>query len=485
MARLGFADRDDLVQWGQSQGASADLPDLVRQLILETTPGVVSLGFATGAGVYGSGWDGTAKATPGGLNVPAGLSLWELSTRSDVNVKADEDFDKRRTTPDGTPTTNATYVALSTRTWQGRGEWANAKRTVGRWRSVEALGVDDLDTWLQGAPVTHAWLSEKLGLQPHGLKTTQAWWDAFIHATEPALPAKLLLAGRDEVAEAVRQKLAGPGQLITISGASRDDVLAFLAALAVSAVDFDGSDGTRTRDLRPNEPAVTGYDRLRPGRACVARVWSAWCLLRQRRHFRGTLRLAGVGWARADPGFVGADPWTERLPGQPLQPHGSLLRELEVVAGVVLDRADGRNREPLIGRTRLARVEVGADQGLRSRKAAVREEHLVFDAWDVGAGNDVRHRRPPGRRAVVVASDEDQRVAVPARLLRLGERPVTRPAGDADERRRRGGRRNERTNRDQDWTHGSVSFRCHPASSSRPLTLQHYAHWAAALPGSP
>src|SRR6266508_5700633 len=87
MARLGFADRDDLVQWGQSQGASADLPDLVRQLILETTPGVVSLGFATGVGVYGSGWDGTAKATPGGLNVPAGLSLWELSTRSDVNVR--------------------------------------------------------------------------------------------------------------------------------------------------------------------------------------------------------------------------------------------------------------------------------------------------------------------------------------------------------------------------------------------------------------
>lgn len=240
MARLGFADRDDLVQWGQTQGASADLPDLVRQLILETTPGVVSLGFATGTGVYGSSWDGTAKATVGGLNVPAGLSLWELSTRSDVNVKADEDFNKRRTTPDGTPTTNATYVAVSTRTWQGRGEWANAKRKLGRWRSVETLGVDDLDTWLQGAPVTRAWLSEKLGLQPHGLKTTQAWWEAFTHATEPALPATVLLAGRDEVAEAVREKLAGPGQLITISGASRDDVLAFLAALAVAAVEVDG-----------------------------------------------------------------------------------------------------------------------------------------------------------------------------------------------------------------------------------------------------
>jgi hypothetical protein len=60
MARLGFADRDDLVQWGRSQGAPADLPDLVRQLILETTPGVAPLGFATGVGVYWLrlGWRG-------------------------------------------------------------------------------------------------------------------------------------------------------------------------------------------------------------------------------------------------------------------------------------------------------------------------------------------------------------------------------------------------------------------------------------------
>jgi hypothetical protein len=108
------------VQWGRSQGAPADLPDLVRQLILETTPGVVSLGFPVGVGVYGSSWDGTAKATDAGLNVPAGLSLWELSTRADVNSKADDDYAKRTDTPDSTPTTEATYIAVSTRTWRDR-----------------------------------------------------------------------------------------------------------------------------------------------------------------------------------------------------------------------------------------------------------------------------------------------------------------------------------------------------------------------------
>jgi hypothetical protein len=31
-----------------------------------------------------------------------------------------------------------------------------------------------------------------------------------------------------------------------------------------------------------SEPAVTGYDRLPPGTACVVGVWSPWCLGWQR-----------------------------------------------------------------------------------------------------------------------------------------------------------------------------------------------------------
>jgi hypothetical protein len=240
MARLGLAERDDLVQWGRSQGAPADLPDLVRQLILETTLGVVSLGFPVGVGVYGSSWDGTAKATDAGLNVPAGLSLWELSTRADVSRKADDDYAKRIDTPDGTSTTEATYIAVSTRTWRDRTTWANGKRTEGRWRDVQALGVDDLDAWLRHAPVTHAWLSEKLGLQPHGVMTTQAWWERFAHATDPALTAKVILAGRDKVADELRQRLAADGHLMTVAGASVDDVLAFVAAVAITAAEEDG-----------------------------------------------------------------------------------------------------------------------------------------------------------------------------------------------------------------------------------------------------
>src|SRR5438477_12343643 len=101
MARLGLADRDDLAQWGATEGAAANLARLVRRAILETADGLVSVGFAAGVGVYGSGWDGTARATNPTAMVPGGLSLWELSTRDDVKGKAESDFNKLIATLDG------------------------------------------------------------------------------------------------------------------------------------------------------------------------------------------------------------------------------------------------------------------------------------------------------------------------------------------------------------------------------------------------
>lgn len=241
MARLGLADRDDLAHWGATEGAAANLARLVRRAILETADGLVSVGFAAGVGVYGSGWDGTARATNATAMVPGGLSLWELSTRQDVKRKADSDFNKRTATPDGTPTTDAVYVAVSTRTWKNRDTWAREKAKIGRWREVKAYGVDDLETWLDEAPVTHAWISEAIGLTPHGLVTAERWWEGFARTTDPALPAPVLMAGRDKAVEALKEILAGEARSVTIAGGSRGDVLAFLGAALTSADDGGAS----------------------------------------------------------------------------------------------------------------------------------------------------------------------------------------------------------------------------------------------------
>lgn len=110
------------------------------------------------------------------------------------------------------------------------------KSSEGRWNAVRAYGLDDLETWLESAPITHAWLSEILGLHPHGLLPAETWWASWSRATDPQFPAAAVLAGRKNEVEALQAKLADSGQIITVQGASYDDVFAFVSALALAEV---------------------------------------------------------------------------------------------------------------------------------------------------------------------------------------------------------------------------------------------------------
>src|SRR4051794_38838583 len=122
MERPGLADQRDLARWADSVTSQSEFPRLIRRLILETGIGVVHLGVPAGEGVAVGDWDGTVRATVATAFVPAGLSLWELSVKKNVGTKADSDYEKRASTPDGSPTTEATYVAAYLRRWAKRDE---------------------------------------------------------------------------------------------------------------------------------------------------------------------------------------------------------------------------------------------------------------------------------------------------------------------------------------------------------------------------
>jgi hypothetical protein len=237
MSRPGLADRQELLRWADSIGSRSELPRLIRKLILETGKGVVELGFPAGEGVGAGDWDGTARATESSAHVPEGLSLWEISVDKRAGKKADEDYPKRTSTPDGTPTSDCTYVAVLLRPWTKRREWARARTEEGRWKQVRAYGVDDVETWLEQAPVTHAWVSEHLGLGPHGLRAGDSWWHDWSRTTDPELPADPVLAGRESAVKTLRSRVAGSPSLTTLKAGSLEEVRAFVAAVAVDAAD--------------------------------------------------------------------------------------------------------------------------------------------------------------------------------------------------------------------------------------------------------
>lgn len=234
MQRPGYADRKKLADWADSIMAPSDFPRLVRRLILETTPGVVQLGMPAGEGVSSGSWDGTVRSTEASAFVPEGVSLWELSVNKKEKSKADADYVKRVSTPDGSKTAGCTYVACILRGWSHRAIWAQGRTTEGRWKEVRAYGLDEIEAWLETTPVTWAWISERLGLSPHGLRSAESWWDSWSGQTSLVLPSDLLLAGRAEQVAAVKQRFT-IAQLTTIAGPSQEEVKAFLAAMAVSA----------------------------------------------------------------------------------------------------------------------------------------------------------------------------------------------------------------------------------------------------------
>lgn len=195
---------------------------------------MVGLGFPAGEGVAAGDWDGSVRSGAATPFIPGGLSVWELSVRKDVGTKADDDYEKRTATPDGTPSTEATYVAAVLRPWTKRAKWVREKREDGRWAEVRAYGIDDIETWLEGAPVTSAWFADLLGLGPFGLRSLETWWRRWSGSTSPPMPHDVLLAGRNGLVGNLKESLAGPASVTTIAAPSVEEVEAFLAAFAIS-----------------------------------------------------------------------------------------------------------------------------------------------------------------------------------------------------------------------------------------------------------
>jgi hypothetical protein len=231
MSRPGLAAGDDLLGW-PSIVAAGEFPRLIRRLVWETAPDAVQLGFPAGSGTSAGDWDGSVRTVKGNAKVPAGLSVWELSVeKSGITAKANSDFDKRTSTPDGSPTSDAEYIEAILRPWPDRRTWAAGKNGVRRWKNVRGYGVDDIEEWLESAPVTHSWVSELLGLAPHGYQAAETWWRRWAAATNPVLPAGVVLAGRDDAVAVLESRLGGIPATTTIGGGSPEEIRAFIAAV--------------------------------------------------------------------------------------------------------------------------------------------------------------------------------------------------------------------------------------------------------------
>lgn len=224
--------REHLLGWARSADAAGRLPQLVRMLIAETEPSAEFIDLPSGSGVALPGWDGVARCGRGSRFVPAGDSVWEITKQqTGADDKARSGYGKRVAEAPATERENVTYVAVTCAAWAKARDFEHELAGNGDFRSVRAINVDGLADWLSCAPVTTVWLREQIRLPNAGVGLLSGWWRNWLESTTIPLDAGILLAGRDEAAETLRDRCRRGRGVVTVGGnMHREEILAFVAA---------------------------------------------------------------------------------------------------------------------------------------------------------------------------------------------------------------------------------------------------------------
>ncbi|MFO8037073.1 MAG: hypothetical protein R6U57_10645 [Anaerolineales bacterium] len=176
MTEYNFVNAKDIEDWAERIDSRSDLPDLIRRLILATSnPSKIK--FRAQEEIDYGGWDGYVDASTGTAFVPKGKSGWEVSTRQDIMVKANMDYDDRFEDPSSVNPQETTFVFCTPRRWPGKADWVKQKDEEREWNEVRVHDVDDIHAWLPDAPVVHVWFSRKIGKPVTYVQDLYSWWE--------------------------------------------------------------------------------------------------------------------------------------------------------------------------------------------------------------------------------------------------------------------------------------------------------------------
>ena len=231
-------DSSEIANWADQLDAHHVLPELVRRLILATTPLPEFLDMPSGSSVRMPGWDGLLSVSEGNPWLPAGASAWEFSCEKGPKGKANRDYEKRKKNPQGEIASQNTFVFATARRFRGKKAWMNNRQQEGHWGGVRVLDADDLTAWLEQAPAVAGWFARKIGKLPEtGVVPLDEWWEEWSSATQPQIIPELVIAGRSAEVDALGEWAKGAPGHWYVQGDPRDEAIAFLAGAAHSAAD--------------------------------------------------------------------------------------------------------------------------------------------------------------------------------------------------------------------------------------------------------
>jgi len=221
------------------------LPQLVAKLITASIPkeAIRAFRFPGGDQIYLPGEDGILAVDDAieHLQVPAGISVWEVGTTLEPKTKANDDFAKAERKlanafPDVVPPVTpdkATFVFVTAKPWESGG-WIREKRANSTWKSIRVLDAVDLEKWMERCTHVMLWFADICGLPAEGLYDAEQYIHKLgVGFNVPALSPDLVIAGREQDVERLTSLVIGNNAEIHVHAESIEEAAAFLAAASL------------------------------------------------------------------------------------------------------------------------------------------------------------------------------------------------------------------------------------------------------------
>lgn len=232
---MQWIDEAGLATWAKRLDARAYLPDLIADLVRASINDAARFRFPGGDAGQVRGWDGSLETTESAEFVPAGKSKWEFGSGAGA-AKASSDYSKRTLKTDPAEMAENTLVLVNLEKWDTPRElitkWENERKAEGKWKDVRYLDAVELVHWLDRHPAVAA-LYARTVLQAapkDGALSTDEFWEMYSTRFRPPLHEKVVIGDRQEIADDLLKKLAGPAQAVMLGAEAAIEVVAFAVA---------------------------------------------------------------------------------------------------------------------------------------------------------------------------------------------------------------------------------------------------------------
>ena len=237
---MQWIDEKALETWANRLNAREMVMAMLADLIRMTIDDATRFRFPSGEVSQLRGWDGDLETTDAKSLVPAGKSKWEFGTGPGA-PKATADYNKRTEQTQAAEMAENTLVLVNLGSWDTPRkkvpEWEDDRRREGKWKDVRYLDGVQLVEWLKAHPAIAArYARNVLGSAPQeGALSTDEYWEEFSTQFKPQLSEKIVIADRQQEAEALIARLRGKPESFMLGAETSEEAIAFAVAAIRSA----------------------------------------------------------------------------------------------------------------------------------------------------------------------------------------------------------------------------------------------------------